>query len=280
MKIASLASSAAVLLFGIAGAASTSLNSGSLGSAANATNADGVILGVPGPLAAAGDAAAQYTGGSQATPVNTTLAYNPALNPGSSSPFTIEFWVNPAANVTDGSGPSPVFNRVSSSPRSGWVFFQRAENQGWNFAMYSGSGTSVGMQLTGGTYTAGTWSLVAVVFDGVSPVLYVNGVNVGATVTGSGYNASTAATLSIGSYDTGANPFTGLIDETALYGTALSASQLLGHYKAASNPDPTAYSSLVTGDGALLYLRNTPVPEPATTGLLLLGLAGGLRRRR
>ncbi len=270
----------AVALLGSASAATISTNSGSLGSAGNATNTDGVQLGLAGPLASATDTAALYQGGGTVTPINTTLPHNAALNPSSSSPFTIEFWINPATNVTDGSGPSPVFNRVSEGNRSGWVFFQRAQNEGWNFAMYNGNGSQVGLQLTGGTYTPGTWSHVVVVYDGSQPSLFINGVNSGASVSGSGYAASSSATFSVGGYDTGANPFNGLIDETAFYDVALLPDQIAAHFAAASNTDPNAYASLVTGDGALLYLRNTQVPEPATAGLLALGAVAALRRRR
>lgn len=272
-----------VLCAASASAATTSFNSGSLGAAGNGTNSDLVILGQSGPLADPNDTAVAYAGGSTGTPSHTTIPFNAALNPSATSPFTIEFWAKPSSNVTDGSGPAPVFNRVSSGNRSGWVFFQRAADQGWNFAMYNGSGSTVGIQLTGGTYTPGAWTHVVAVWDGATPSLFVDGQNTGASVvvggTG-GYNASTTATFSTGAYDTGANPFTGSIDETAFYASALTPAQISSHFAAASNPTPGAYAALVQGDGAVVYLRNAQVPEPATAGLALLGLAACLRRRR
>lgn len=280
LGIAALAAIGGALFAAVAihAAPTTSINSGSLGAAGNGTNASGVLVQSPGAVGAGGGLGAYYSGGSVATPVNTTVPFNSALNPASGSPFTIEFWVNPAADVTDGSGPAPVFNRVSSGNRSGWVFFQRSAAQGWNFAMYNGSGSTVGIQLTGGTYTPGTWSLVDAVWDGTTPKLYVNGVDTGAAVTGpGGYNASTSAIFSTGSYDTGSNPFTGGVDETAFYGTALPAAKVLAHFNAAANA--TTYSSLVVGDGAIEYLRNDPVPEPSCMALLGLGALGLLKRR-
>ena len=270
---------AVALLCSSAQAVTTSINSGSLGAAGNGTNTDGVTLGVAGPWAAAGDTAAGYSGGSTTTPVNTTVPFNPALNPASTSPFTIEFWANPATDVTDGSGPSPVFNRVSLSPRSGWVFFQRSAAQGWNFGMYNGSGSTVGRSITGGTYTPGTWTHVVAVWDGATPSLYVDGVNTNAAVSGpGGYNASGTAIFSVGAYDTGSNPFNGAVDETAFYSTALSPANILAHYNAAASTTPGFYSNLVVSDGAVLYLNN--VPEPTSAVLMLLGLAGVMRRRR
>jgi hypothetical protein len=265
---------AMALLCSSAHAVTTSINSGSLGAAGNGTNADAVTLGVAGPLAAAGDTAAGYSGGS-----NTTVPFNEALNPSSTSPFTIEFWANPATDVTDGSGPSPVFNRVSSGNRSGWVFFQRSAAQGWNFGMYNGSGSTVGRSITGGTYTPGAWTHVVAVWDGATPSLYVDGVNTNAAISGpGGYNASGTAIFSVGAYDTGSNPFNGAVDETAFYSAALSPTQILAHYNAAASTTPGAYSNLVVADGAVLYLNN--VPEPTSAVLMLLGLAGVMRRRR
>jgi hypothetical protein len=277
--LAALAAIGGSVLFSLAAhAQSTSQNSGSLGAAGNGTNAPGVVIKSPGAVGPAGGTAAYYSGGSPTTPVNTTVPYNAALNPAlATNPFTIEFWVNPATDVTDGSGPAPVFNRVTTAPRSGWVFFQRSAAQGWNFAMYNGTGTTVGKQLTGAPYTPGQWSHVVVVWDGTNPSMYLNGVNTNATVTGTGYNPSTSAIFSVGSYDTGANPFTGAVDETAFYSVALTPAQIASHFNAAS--DASIYSSLVLADGAVEYLRNE-VPEPSTACLAALTLLGLSLKRR
>jgi hypothetical protein len=277
-KSTSAVAMAAILAAAAAQAQTTSFNSGSLGAAGNAINSVGVTLDLPGALGVAGDKAVGYTGGA-----NTTLSYNAALNPASASPFTVEFWAKPSVDPGDASGPSPVFNRVSSGNRSGWVFFQRSATTGWNFNMYNGSGSTVGFSLTGGAYTVGSWTQVVAVWNGTSPSLYVNGALATSTPSGpGGYNASTAAILSLGAYDTGSNPFSGSVDEFAFYNTALTPSQIAAHFTAASSTTPGAYSSLVLGDGAVEYLSNTtPVPEPATASLVTVGLVGaGLLQRR
>jgi hypothetical protein len=126
----------------------------------------------------------------------------------------------------------------------------------------------VGWDLTGGTAPLDAWSHVVGVWDGTAAKLYVNGVDTAAPNTGAGgYNASTAAIFSVGTYDTGASPSTGFIDEIAFYPSALSATKIQAHYNAASSLVPGAYSALVRGDGAKLYLdQNPPAVSIATTG--------------
>ncbi len=270
------AAMAAFTLTGAVQAGLTSYNSGSGGAALDATNINNPVEGLPGAVTAGGDTAMGYSGGS-----HTQINYQPALNPPSGSPFTIEFWAKPGTLVDDNLGPAPVFNRVSAGNRSGWVFFQRSPATGWNFRMYNGAGSAVGVDLTGGTANVDAWSHVVVTWDGAIPILYVNGLLADNSSVGNGvYNASTAANFSIGSYDDGANAFNGAIDETAFYGSALTPAQIQNHFNLATSAVPGAYSSAILIDGATLYLRN--IPEPSSMALAALGLlsAGSRRSRR
>jgi hypothetical protein len=264
-----------VLLFGAAAQAATiSSNTGSLGSAADGTNADTVTTG-PGAVSAGGDESAVYTG---AAGSNTIVPYHSAINPPSGSPFTVEFWARPTASDND---DAPLSNRISAGDRSGWVFFQRAAGTGWNFRMYNGVGGGLGWDLTGGTSNLDEWSHVVTTWDGDSAELFVNGVSVdtendpGASGV---YNASNAANFIIASSDSG-SPFTGSVDEAAFYATALSPAQILAHFTAATSGTPDAYHSLVRSNGALLQLTNNVIPEPSAIALLSAGAALLLRRR-
>jgi hypothetical protein len=271
-----LAAAFAVILHAApsATAQTTSVNSGSLGVSGNAINTADVVHNLAGPLTAPGDFAVGYAGGAR-----TTLGYHPALNPAANQPFTIEFWAKPFAITDDDDGPSPVFNRVSSGNRSGWVFFQRSPTSGWNFRMYNGVADALGFDLTGGTNAQDVWSHVVVVWNGISPVMYVNGALADDTSGGSGvYNASTSATLSLGSYDNGANPFNGSIDEFAFYQTALTPLQISTHFATAASATPNAYRDTVIADGAVEYLQN--IPEPSSALLLGLGMIGGALLKR
>ena len=274
------------LVFGAAAAARAQVispNTGSLGSSANATNSAAVTFG-PGAVTAGGDLSAVYDGTLAAS---TTRPFLAALNPPSGSPFSIEFWAQPTASDND---DAPVSNRVAAGNRSGWVFFQRVAGTGWNFRMYNGVGSGLGWDLTGGTATLNAWSHVVATWNGSAATLYVNGVladNTNDPAATGAYNAnpaSTSASLILAQSDTG-SPYTGSVDETAFYGSALTPVQVLAHFNAASSGIAGAYHSLVRSDGALLQLSNNPVPEPGTavlTGagaLLLLGHRA-LRRRK
>ena len=259
-------------------AAITSYNTGSLGAAANGTNAASVgdRLGV---ITGGTDNAALYNG---VTGTNTTVPFLSALNPAASTPFTIEFWANPTTTDND---DSPVSNRLASvTNRSGWVFFQRGESTGWNFRMYSGAAGGLGWDLTGGTSTLNLWSHVVATWNGTAALLYVNGVLVDNTndPAASGvYNPNTTAgtNLIVGSTDTG-SPYNGGVDEVAFYTSALTPAQILNHFNTAASPTAGAYHTLIRNDGALLQLTNN-VPEPSSAALIALaGLTICGRRSR
>jgi len=248
----------------------TAYNIGSLGAAANGVNTPDVVIDQPGaitaPVAPGEDHSSYYKGAVTGTlGAHTTIAYNAALNPDSGSPFTIEFWAKPEASDND---DCTLFNRVTDGNRSGWAFFQRVAGTGWNWRLYNGNGSTVGWNLTGGTAPLDAWSHVVGVWDGTTAKLYVNGVDTAAGNTGAGgYLASTAAIFSVGAYDTGLSASSGFVDEVAFYPSALTDTQIQAHFNAATNVVPGAYSALVRGDGARLYLdQNPPAVSIAKTG--------------
>ncbi len=262
------------------------LNAGSIGAAGNATNFN--VHPVGGGLAGSRDGAAYFNGS------RTIIPHQAALNPAGNKDFTIEAWIQPTVEVTDSPGPSPLMNRYSYSGvnRQGWVFFQRSPATGWNFRTYIGSGSSTGINITGqasgaGAGTAGTWNHVVVVYEGATTTatMYVNGEQV-AQGTG-GYAANTddhgaeavrgAAGLSIGSYNNtepGSNPFTGAVDEVALYTAKLTAAQVLSHYQNGTNSlRATPYDALVLASAPAAYLRLGEA-SPDTDVAVNFGTAG------
>lgn len=269
-----LALAAVLPLTGAALAASTSVNTGSLGAAANGTDGDLVVLNQPGAVAAGGDFSVGYGGGA-----NTTVPFQTALNTAASAPFTIEFWSNPSSSDND---DAAISNRFATGDRSGWTFFQRAA--GWNFRMYDGVGGNLGWDLTGGTSNLNEWNHVVVTWTGSAALLYVNGAladdsnDPGASGNYNPNNAINAPVMSIGANFDGGSSSSALMDEIAWYPAALTAQQIASHYTLAGSPVDGLYQQTVRNDGALLQLSN--VPEPASAALFALTGAALLRRRR
>ena len=271
-----------LLFAGLTAGQTTSTNTGSLGAAANGTNAAAVTFG-PGAVTAGGDLGAVYN---NTNGTNTTVPNLAALNPAAGSPFTIEFWAKPTSNDSDS---APVANRISSGNRSGWVFFERGNDPanpsatpGWNFRMYNGNGSGLGWDITGGNASLNAWSQVVATWDGSAAKLYENGALVASTNSGTAngvYIPNTTGPLTVGTLEDQTSPFAGSVDEVAFYGTALSAATILSHFNAISSPTAGAYQSAVRADGALLQLSNGSVPEPSSA-LLAVGAGFLLCRRR
>lgn len=241
----------------LASAAPTiSYNTGSLGVAGNGASTESVVVDQPGAVAAYIDHSSSYAGGAQ-----TVVPFRPELNPAANSPFTIEFWAKPSAWDDD---DAPIGNRLGGGGnRSGWVFFQRGGNNGWNFRMYNGAGTAMGWSITGGTAVLNEWTHVVVTWNGTTPLLYVNGAFVPTTNDPGNngvYNPNTTESFYVGSLIAGASAYTGQLDEIAFYPSALTATQIANHYTTISSPVSGAYSSAVKADGAVLYLQQNP-PE-------------------
>jgi hypothetical protein len=197
---------------------------------------------------------------------NYAAMFQGQINPAGS--FTVEAWLRPTINGNAGNAQSPLYNRDpndTSANRVGWDFFQRDASVGYNFRMFNGNAHNKVFDITGGPYTVGAWGHLVAVYDAVagSATLYLNGVQVVQSTSANGTFAPNGTfPLSIGCYsDASQNPFTGDIDEVAVYTNALSPAQVLAHYQNGTNASRSlSYSTLVKADGAVEYLR---LDEPA-----------------
>lgn len=260
------------------------VNSGSLGTAGNATNINAQPF--PGGLAGDGNLSQFYNSTAWAE-----IPWNAALNPTNTQPFTMEAWLYPASDQISG-GQAAIMNRYSYSgvDRQGWVIFQRSPNDtyanapgnegiGWNFRMYRGSGSSSGLDVVSQVpFEIGTWTHLVVVYDPVEVTnatltMYINGVAANTNIwagEGPGYVANTddhpvdeapngPASLALGSYNNtapGSNPYFGAVDEFAFYGTKLTPEQIQAHYQNGTNAArAVAYPTLIQADNPVAYLR-------------------------
>jgi alpha-tubulin suppressor-like RCC1 family protein len=200
----------------------------------------GVTLGAPGAIASDPTDTSVLLG--TATGVHINVASPPAIS--TTGGVSLEAWVNPIS--TAGSGPTVVSLNASSNLGT---YNLTVTTSGTNAGLVSFRGgissTQTGIiSSAAGAAPNGQWSYLVGTFDGTTMKLYVNGTLVTShTASASLGQALTSATL-------GGNNLQGDLDEVAVYGYALTASQVQAHFNASiSTPTPTA----------------TPTATPAST---------------
>jgi len=249
----------------------TAMNTGKLGPAADGLHFPGPGHQAAGAIVGDSDTAASYSAiDSNSTDggVPTIVPYNPTLNPSGS--FTIEAWLKPTI-PTASNQQCPLYDRITAnSPftdRAGWDVFQQPS--GWRFRMFNGSGGNTVFNLTAAYLAVGSWQHFVAVYDATVPslTLYTNGVQAAQSTTPSGtYAPNPSGPFAIGGfplYSNGhfENPFTGSIDEVAIYTNALSSGQILAHFQNATNAlRGTTYDALVLSHNPAGYWR---LSEPA-----------------
>jgi hypothetical protein len=145
---------------------------------------------------------------------------------GLSSPFTLEAWVNP----TDTSGTHVIIGKEDS-----YLLAVKAGTLQYTI-MTAGTGSWVD---TGLPVSTGSWSHVALVYNGTTVTGYVNGVadSTPDTDPDGGAVTQNSNPICIGNQGTqcdGSSYFNGSIDEVALYNVALSASQISERHTSAT----------------------------------------------
>ncbi len=209
----------------------------------------GAVSFVPGMVGQAAD----LNGGFFSTPHVADIELSPS--------FTIEAWINPDA-VTPGN--TNAFQRLvlNWGAQTSYHFGIRGDDVNL-FVNDAGGNREVA---TGGDIVAGQWQHIAATVDGPGGLarVFLNGVQVGTSllINGSVLNTTTEG-LGIGdSASSFGFRYSGLIDELAMWRTALSADQIRTHYLSFNN--------------AFIV----PVPEPTTATLAGLAAMGLMRRRR
>ncbi len=129
------------------------------------------------------------------------------------------------------------------------------------------------------TYGDNQYHHVVATFDGTTKRLYVDGFESASVV--DGQSSPAGGSLVIGRYAGGGNELAGSIDEVSVYGSALSASQVLNHYNvgrqrlatpaptSTPNPSPSVTAPPTQSPTATPVATpnptNTPAPTPAPT---------------
>lgn len=170
--------------------------------------------------------------------------------------FSVELWYS-----TPSTGRGDIFNFKN-------------ENDFGIFANLSGSGEISGYHngfLNGTTTTVNAWHHVVVTRSAGTSLFYVDGVQVASNANTQSFSAN--APIFIGANHGGAPgyvmgiPFTGLVDEVAVYGTALSAARVLAHYQAADTPVAPVVANVpaasLQASAAVIGAQLTTVGNPA-----------------
>ena len=180
----------------------------------NGTYANGPALGQPGALFNDPATSVGFNGTTQYVQAPSDAALNLAT-------FSVEVWAKP----TGGAG---TYHGVIASRLypQGWVVYLAADGT-WEFWINSGTGMS---SVSGSAATLNSWQHLVGTYDGTTAKLYVNGVAVGSAAI-AGYQAQSGNPLNIGQSEVGDNfYFPGQLEEAAVYGAALGATQVQHHY--------------------------------------------------
>ena len=219
------------------------------------------------PGAVPGDSAASFAGSGVVT-----ISASSALD--LSGALSIEAWVKPAGPSAQGG----IFEKtIAGAVNTQYLLF--ADGGAIHFRARSASGLSTAH---GPTLAVGSWSHIVGTFDGATLRLYVNGALVAATNSGapvSGAGPAFIGRLGAEGGSPGIYPFSGTIDEVAVYGSALSPSRVLAHFTNAQTNVTTARVTIevrptVTGTATASFhvsaTQDDPNPADNTIGLSTL----------
>jgi hypothetical protein len=181
-------------------------------------------------------------------------------------PFSLEAWIKPTSLPAAGSFASIMTKAESytlqfNGPRLEFTIIQ--------------NGIRKRLQAPSGAVSTGQIYHVVGTYDGNTQRLYLNGKEVASTPLTGGASSSANA-LYLGSWGGSGEFFKGTIDEAAVYGSALSATQVSAHYAAAtSTATTTTASTQVATDPFLLASfsdsRYSLASEPTTLDYCQLG---------
>jgi hypothetical protein len=257
-------------------------NLGSVGGAGNGIYTNTCFPGaLPGAIAADTlNGAALFPGVQDGNRVR--IPWQPQWN--QTGPFSVEFWAKPAQNAALECPAASVEFIPTPTQRNGWLIYQGDSSlntgNGFVFRQYNSTGlanqTGVAANIAIDTTH---WYHVVATFDGTNLRLYVDG-NLAAGPTAIAGtprpNSNSAIPLTFGSRADGVSGFfaySGLIDEAAMYDTALSASQVLTHYQAGTNAAVNNYKSTIIADNPAGYWRFSESGQPSAANLGTLGAA-------
>ena len=152
------------------------------------------------------------------------------------SPYSFEVWIKLTPN--DSSFSRILAKEQSGNPRQGYIFIasDRGDAGLPSIAMERWvDGDKVLHNVFTGAIDSTKWTHVVARYDGALSEIFINGVSVisNAPSVDAGLVPNTGV-LTLGAGNAGGSPFSGTMDELAIYGRALSNTEIERHYKAGS----------------------------------------------
>ena len=242
-------------------------NSGSLGPAASGVFSGYVGRQEAGALVGSDDKAMRFWG-NVAELSSVTFGSAASFNftgDGTAMPFTLEVWAKPLSTP---SGSQRLIANGSSGQGYGFTL------QGNNTLRITAFGVAdVTSDVYAPTFASNQWYHLALVRSNAYAYFYVNGARLGAPKALSNIK-TTANPLTLARTAAGAEPFTGVLDEPAVYTTNLMPAQIATHYYAGLT-NGAGYASVILADNPLGYWRlNEPKKVESTSVLANSGSLG------
>lgn len=154
--------------------------------------------------------------------------------------FTVEAWVKRNATTSEGE------LRIMSKGTGGYDFFLTSDLNGRPVLNIGGTSQVVSGADPASRIEDTNWHHVVITKSGATCKVYKDGTDVTGTVAG-GTITDTATALRVGAWTGGGLTFNGLLDEVALYPTALSAVRVSAHYAAATAVSAGGFMLSVAG---------------------------------
>ncbi len=228
----------------------TSVADSSGHSATGTVSATGVTLGTAGVLLTdPTDTAAAFNGTSGTISIPVTGL------PTAAQPFSLEAWLTPAT-IAPGAQIALSLGTWGAGAAASYLILKGASLYLANY----GDGVDAGPY----TVAAGVTYHVVGTYDGVNTRLYVNGALVATSVAGTLATGATAAYIANAPETPLHDLYSGVVDEAAIYGVALSATRVLAHYQAAVTFSPGGAHSAGQGGATAQATLHYPTPGAVT----------------
>ena len=169
------------------------------------------------------------------------------------SAFTMTAWVK-SSDIDGPSGSARIVSKRTST--DGFELYYHSTDNELEFVANGGVANG------GGSFTANSWTWIAVTYDGSTANFYTgNGTTVSAgdsAALAKGAFSANSANLLIGNYRNGLRPYSGLIDNVRIYNSVEDAASLTSIMKfndAVAVPEPSSAALLGLGGFALILRR-------------------------